>query len=90
MPKRVSASFYVASMKYGTSDFVEVVLAATTRNIGSADGYKSPNEDWSKYTPSGTITMNVSEQRSGAVAAFEEARRRKVDIGIIFEIPDPE
>lgn len=88
---RVAASFYVSSMKYGNTDYVEVELAPTTKDVSKTPGsYESPNTEWSKFTPSGHIRMNVSESRSGAVAAFESARRRRVDIAITFEIPDEE
>jgi hypothetical protein len=96
MPKRIAASFYVTAIELGTSDHERVTLNAVTRNVAKAPhssanpsgGYESPNADWAKYTPSGSITMSVT--KGPATEAFRDALERKVDIAVTFEIPDPE
>lgn len=96
----IHALFYVREMTYTNTEYVKVVLSPVTRNVAKVphssanpEGtYESPNESWSKYTPSGEIWMNVWNGTGGsgspAVAEFERARRDGIDIPISFEIPD--
>ncbi len=80
---KVSAMFYVYSTKRivvgGPEKYnLEVVLMPVTRNVSknphsgaNPEGtYESPNIDWSKYTPSGQITMTITQ--AGAQQFFEE------------------
>lgn len=61
-----------------------VHLAPVVRPTPLDDG--KGNVDWSKYTPSGSITLSVSNESAGR--AFEEALGK--DVSITFEILEPE
>lgn len=92
----VHAMFYVSEIKKTPTDYISVTLHPVTRNVAKdqhssanpGGGYESPNIDWSKYTPSGSIQMNVTTQHGTGAAAFEDALARRVDIPITFHIPD--
>lgn len=60
-----------------TVELAPVVRAAP---LDGSDG----NVDWSKYTPSGRIEMNISADAAGQ--AFEDAIGK--DVAITFEILD--
>ena len=59
-----------------------VELAPVIRPTPSDDG--NGNVDWSKYTPSGSITLSVSADAAGE--AFEAALGK--DVAITFDILD--
>lgn len=82
----VQARFYVSKVTKTPSDYVAVELLPVTRSVpkppeGSA-GYVGYNTDWSKYTPSGKLEMNVSIE-TGAAVWFEN--RIGKDVAITFE-----
>jgi hypothetical protein len=53
MSKTITAKFNVSSItKYGNGGGTKVTLSAATTGEG--------NETWSKYTPSGTIEMHIT------------------------------
>lgn len=57
-----------------------VELAPVIRPTPTDDG--KGNIDWSKYTPSGSITLSVTSESAGA--AFQDAIGK--DVAITFEI----
>lgn len=74
-PAMVRARFWVREIaKYGNTDNVKVTLAPVTRST-------SDNVEWSKYTPSGEITLQVTAE--GAQRWFEE--RLGKDVAITFD-----
>jgi hypothetical protein len=79
----VNARFWVREfIRYGNTDNIRVVLAPVVRAKpmpGAED-----NVDWSKYTPSGEISLNITTE--GAQAWFEE--RVGKDIAITFADPE--
>jgi hypothetical protein len=60
---------------------VELAPVVRATPLPGSDG----NTDWSKYTPSGRIEMNITAE--GAGEWFEE--RVGKDIAISFDDPDP-
>jgi hypothetical protein len=87
----VDASFYVAEIIKNNTEYVRVKLLPTMKNVSknphtsaNPDGtYESPNVEWSKYTPSGELWMNVSTE-TGAVKFFEDALANHEDIPLTF------
>lgn len=72
----VRARFWVREYtRFGNTDNVKVVLSPKTR-AGEDD-----NVDWSRYTPSGEITMSITTE--GAQEWFGE--RVGKDVAITFE-----
>ncbi len=71
----IQARFYVHSVKQfaGNTDSKEVVLQAVTRKTDD-------NISWSKYTPSGTLTMYVRNDQ----AVFEIGK----DYLVSFELTE--
>ena len=61
-----------------------VELAPVVRATGQPGYDPEANVDWSKYTPSGRIEMNISNETAGA--AFDAAVGK--DVAITFEILD--
>ena len=88
----VKAMFYVSEIKKTPSDFVAVTLLPVTRSkpkptseeLAENSGYIGMNTDWSKYTPSGKLEMNVSTVTKAA-QWFED--RLGKDVAINFEDP---
>jgi len=71
----VNARFWVREFtRFGNTDNVQVKLSPKTRSG------KDDNVDWSKYTPSGEITMSLTTE--GAQQWFEE--RIGKDVAITF------
>jgi hypothetical protein len=62
-----------------------VELAPVIRGAGHPDGGDKDNLDWSKYTPSGNITLTVSAD--GAGEWFESMLGE--DVAITFEAVTP-
>lgn len=76
MPKKINARFYVQKFdkqiigRVSNEDptpllQAQVTLAAVTRKD------TEDNVDWAKYSPSGQITLSVSQVAGGAFEAFE-------------------
>lgn len=61
-----------------------VEMAAVVRGVGQQGYNPEGNTDWSKFTPSGTVTMTVSNESAGE--AFNAAVGK--DVAITFEILD--
>lgn len=75
----VNARFWVRELtKFGNTDNVKVVLSPKSRT-GEND-----NIDWSKFTPSGEITMSITSE--GAQKWFED--RIGKDVAITFTDPE--
>lgn len=70
----VSARFYIHSIKKTATGYVGVEMMPAIRGEG--------NSEWSKFTPSGKIEMNVSLE-TGAAAWFESMLGK--DVAITFE-----
>lgn len=88
MSSRVTARFYVASTELTASasqpgqpqsHATKVILYPVTRPTND-------NIQWSKYTPSGNITMTITDE--GAQKTFEEALGK--DVAITFEVIEPD
>jgi len=73
----VKARFYVHSIMKTNTGYSQVTLNPVTRSTDD-------NIDWSKYTPSGKIEMNVSKETQ-AVKWFEAKMDAGEDIGITFD-----
>lgn len=73
----VSARFFVASILKTASDSLAVTLLPVVRPTND-------NIEWSKYTPSGKLEMNVTAD--GARAWFED--RLGKDVAITFDDPE--
>lgn len=72
----VRARFWVREITaYGNADNIKVSLSPKTRS-GEGD-----NVDWSKYTPSGEITLSITTE--GAQEWFRD--RLGKDVAITFE-----
>ena len=69
---KVTLRFYVASVTEHAGGSHAVVL--------QPDYKDGANKDWSKYTPSGTITLNLSTEAS--VEFYTTALRNKSTIAI--------
>lgn len=74
----VHARFYVHQITKNATNYTSVTLLPAVRG--------KDNADWSKYTPSGKIDMNVSGET--AAAAWFESMLGK-DVSITFEERDP-
>lgn len=72
----VKARFYVHTITKSNTDYVQLILMPVTRKTGD-------NVDWSKYTPSGRLEMNVSKE-TGAAKWFEDKMDAGEDVGISF------
>lgn len=68
----VKARFYVNSVQRNASG------TATVRLNPSMKG--EANKEWSKYTPSGEIVLNVTELAEPALAEFEDGIGQDFDI----------
>lgn len=76
----VKARFWVREVtKFGNTDHMSVTLHPVIRSVGQpGDG---ENTDWSKFTPSGEIKLNLSA--IGAQQWFED--RLGKDVAITFD-----
>lgn len=79
----VAASFFVAEIIKNNTPYIRVKLLPTMReNLQTGlDHSKINSVNWSKYTPSGEIWMNVSTE-TGAAQFFED--NLGVDVPITF------
>lgn len=75
---QIRARFYVTSITKTNADYVTVELRPVTRPTDD-------NVTWSKFTPSGQLTMNVSNA-TGAASEFERALDEKRDVVMTFEV----
>lgn len=76
----VKARFWITAVtKHGNSDSMLVRLTPTVRPTND-------NIAWSKYTPSGELTMTITTE--GAQQWFEE--RLGKDVAITFDDPEEE
>lgn len=73
---KVTLRFYVLSVTEHAGGNHAVVLQPSYK-----DG---ANADWSKYTPSGKIELNLSQ--AAAVDFYTEAMRNKSTVGITMEV----
>lgn len=73
---KVTLRFYVASITENAGGSHSVVLQPSYK-----DG---ANSDWSKYTPSGKIDLNLSTEAS--IGFYQQALRAKSTVGITMEI----
>lgn len=67
----VKARFYVHSFTKTTTEYTSVKLAPSTKG--------DDNKEWSKWTPSGTIEMNIHND-SSAVNFFADHLGKDLDI----------
>lgn len=74
----VKAKFYVSQIVKSVNPFVAITLLPVTRKDGD-------NIDWSKFTPSGRVELNVSTE-TGAAQWFED--RIGKDVAITFDDVD--
>ena len=88
----IKARFYVAKFdkqvigRVSQEDPTPVLQALVTLNAVTRKDTRD-NVDWAKYSPSGTITLMVSQQAGGAFEAFEALLGK--DVSLTFEeIPD--
>lgn len=85
---RVHARFWVqkvtkqAVSQGNISRTVELAPVVRPQPLDDGQG----NVDWSKYTPSGSITLSITAD--GAGEAFERALGK--DVAITFDLPDDE
>lgn len=77
---QIKARFYVQSITKTNTEYLGIVLNPVTRNT-------EDNVEWSKYTPSGKLEMNV-HRSTGAAAEFERALDEHKDVAITFEVVD--
>lgn len=70
--QKVTLRFYVASITEHAGGNHAIIL--------QPDYKDGANKDWSKYTPSGTITLNLSTEAS--VEFYSEAMRNRSTIAI--------
>lgn len=79
----VSARFWIRDFtRFGNTENIRVVMAPVVRahELPGGEG----NVDWSKYTPSGEITLNITAL--GAQEWFEQ--RIGKDVAITFDDPE--
>jgi hypothetical protein len=74
--KTVTLRFYVASITEHAGSHHSIVMQPSYAH--------GANSDWSKYTPSGKIEINLSTEAS--VEFYTEALRNKSTIGITMEV----
>lgn len=79
MSDQVTARFYVSEINYNQPAEPDAarILMRPAYNNGSG------NEAWSKATPSGEITLQVSNP--SAVAFFDAVRRENANLHLTFE-----
>lgn len=88
MTSKIRARFWVQkvtlSAASGGAIARTVELAPVVRSIGHPGYDPEANIDWSKYTPSGRIEMNITDLSAGE--AFQDAVGK--DVAITFEVLD--
>lgn len=83
----IKARFYVAKFdkqvigRTSADDPTPILQALVTMNAVTRKDTED-NIDWAKYSPSGTITLTVSQAVGGAYEAFEALLGRDVAITI--------
>lgn len=79
---QIHGRFYVHQITKSNTDYLAVHLKAVVRS-GVDD-----NVNWSKFTPSGAIEMNVHRD-TAAAAEFERILDERLDIALTFEAIEP-
>lgn len=74
--QKVTLRFYVQSITEHAGSHHTVILAPSYAH--------GANAEWSKYTPSGSITLNLSTEAS--VEFYVAALRDKSTVGITMEV----
>lgn len=85
MAARIKARFYVSKFEkqvIGTQDGEPRFNGLVTLNAVTRKDTED-NVDWAKYSPSGQITMSVSQEAGGAFETFERLLGR--DVSLTFE-----
>lgn len=85
MAARIKARFYVSKFDkqvVGTVDGKPRLQGAVTLNAVTRKDTED-NVDWAKYSPSGQITMSVSQEAGGAFETFEALLGK--DVSITFD-----
>lgn len=77
----IKARFYIHSVKRFANQHAEIEMRPVIRGDKSGQAADAINKPWSKYTPSGLFTMNVSPE-SGAAEFFALHLGDDVDITI--------
>lgn len=80
---QIQGRFYVHQITKTNTDYLGVQLKAVVRS-GVDD-----NVNWSKFTPSGHIEMNVHRD-TAAAAEFDRALENHLDIALTFEVIEPQ
>lgn len=80
IPSQVESRFYVTKVtRFPGDTYATVELGAACRG--------DHNRKWSSATPSGGITMNITNM--AAVATFDKWRAESLDVAITFEAVKP-